>query len=397
MGCQQSSVKYEAVSRSKLRKQHMKDAIVNGEAFAVAHYNYAKSLEEMGFALKDFAHFEFLNLESSSDGEHDVVGESDRGDGAPVFRGGASSAAPFPYVFPDLNSHFEKASESAMEVWKISGLLVDKQGHKSNSGFGKLLRSFSHSLRRSRPDNNALIPRDDFNLEESDIHPPVLSLMFEWENRLYDQVEAHEDMQAEYHKQLYILNKLQREKTDLATFEKKKEVVTNLRKEYEIEENHLKSAIQSINNLRDEKLFPKLFQLVQGMVTMWQTMKDQHESQLNIATMLKDNMKLSPSKTETTEQHRKSTNMLLETVKKWDRQYSKLVESQKAFIKALEKWLELSVILFAVGLDGKVFFPTSVEHPLLKGCSLFGRTNLGLRKNLELRLQEHLLVILLKS
>ncbi|XVF51970.1 hypothetical protein PTKIN_Ptkin04bG0227100 [Pterospermum kingtungense] len=396
----------------------MKEAVENGEAFAVAHYNYAKSLNDMGFALRNFAHFEVLNLKSSSDHqhrprEHDMV---DSGDGA-----GASTSTPLPWdfwnfdhetnyyylqrerrrrqrererertfdlskVFPDLNSHFEKASESAMVVWKTSGLLVDKRGHSSNSGFGELMRSFSHSFRRSRPDDNALIPRDDFNLEENEIRPPVLDSMFEWENRLYDRVKAHEHMQVEYHKQLYILNKLKREKTDLATFKKKKELVTNLHKDYDVEEKDMKSAIERVNMFRDEELFRKLFQLVQGMATMWQTMKNQHENQLNIATMLKDNMKLSPSKTETTEQHHKSTNMLLETVKKWDRQYSKLVESQKAFIKALEKWLELSVIPFAVGLDGKVFFPTSVEHPPIERLLSLWKNKLGVEKKLTVEI-----------
>lgn len=122
---------------------------------------------------------------------------------------------------------------------------------------------------------------------------------------------------------------------------------------------------------------------------MWETMKVQHENQSRIAKVLRDNLDLSQSTTETTEHHHERTIQLLAVVQDWYMQFCKLIDHQKEYTKALSNWLRLNLIPIERSMKEKVSSPPRLENPLFKGSSLVGRTSLI---NFRMRWEEVLLI-----
>lgn len=96
---------------------------------------------------------------------------------------------------------------------------------------------------------------------------------------------------------------------------------------------------------------------------MWETMKVQHENQSRIAKVLRDNLDLSQSTTETTEHHHERTIQLLAVVQDWYMQFCKLIDHQKEYTKALSNWLRLNLIPIERSMKEKVSSPPRLENP----------------------------------
>ncbi|XVF74593.1 hypothetical protein PTKIN_Ptkin13bG0122300 [Pterospermum kingtungense] len=272
-------------------------------------------------------------------------------------------------VFTELDDHFLKASESAHEVSKMleatrlhyHSNFADNRGHIDHSARVMRVITWNHAFRGLKLDNDNA--KDDFDSEENETHATVLDKMLAWEKKLYDEVKAGELMKLEYQRKVAALNKLKKRGANSEALEKAKAAVSHLHTRYIVDMQSMDSTVSEINRLRDEQLCPKLVQLVDGMATMWETMKVQHESQSRIVAILRDNLDLSQSTTETTEHHHERTIQLLAVVQDWHMQFCKVVDHQKEYIKALNNWLRLNLIPIESSLKEKVSSPPRVENP----------------------------------
>ncbi|XVF26736.1 hypothetical protein REPUB_Repub14bG0044100 [Reevesia pubescens] len=272
-------------------------------------------------------------------------------------------------VFEQLDDHFLKASESAHEVSKMleatrlhyHSNFADNRGHIDHSARVMRVITWNRSFRGVKLDNDDNA-KDDFDSEENETHATVLDKMLAWEKKLYDEVKAGELMKFEYQRKVSSLNKLKKRGTNSEVLEKAKAAVSHLHTRYIVDMQSMDSTVSEINRLRDEQLYPKLVQLVDGMATMWEIMKVQHESQSRIVTALKD-LDLSQSPKETTEHHHERTIQLLAIVQDWHMQFCKLVDHQKEYIKALNNWLRLNLIPIESSLKEKVSSPPRIENP----------------------------------
>ncbi|OMO66778.1 hypothetical protein COLO4_30387 [Corchorus olitorius] len=272
-------------------------------------------------------------------------------------------------VFQELDDHFLKASESAHEVSKMleatrlhyHSNFADNRGHIDHSARVMRVITWNRSFRGFKPED-ADNAKDDFDSEENETHATVLDKLLAWEKKLYDEVKAGELMKFEYQRKVAALNKLKKRGTNSEALEKAKAGVSHLHTRYIVDMQSMDSTVSEINRLRDEQLYPKLVQLVDGMATMWETMKVQHESQSRIATVLKD-LDLSHSPKETSEHHHERTIQLLAIVQDWHMQFCKLVDHQKEYIKALNNWLRLNLVPIESSLKEKVSSPPRVASP----------------------------------
>ncbi|XWS19010.1 hypothetical protein CRYUN_Cryun32bG0093900 [Craigia yunnanensis] len=271
-------------------------------------------------------------------------------------------------VFAELDDHFLKASESAYEVSKMleatrlhyHSNFADNRGHIDHSARVMRVITWNRSFRGLNDADNA---KDDFDSGENETHATVLDKMLAWEKKLYDEVKAGELMKFEYQMKVATLNKLKKRGTNSEALEKAKASVSRLHTRYIVDMQTMDSTVSEINRLRDELLYPKLVQLVDGMATMWETMKVQHESQSRIVEVLRDNLDLSQSTKETSEHHHERTIQLLAIVHDWHMQFCKLVDHQKEHIKALSNWLRLNIIPIESSVKEKVSSPPRVENP----------------------------------
>lgn len=71
-------------------------------------------------------------------------------------------------------------------------------------------------------------------------------------------------MKIEYQRKVSSLNKQKKRGTNTESLEKLKAAVSHLHTRYIVDMQSMDSTVSEINRLRDEQLYPKLVQLVDG-------------------------------------------------------------------------------------------------------------------------------------
>ncbi|KAJ9537479.1 hypothetical protein OSB04_030212 [Centaurea solstitialis] len=297
-------------------------------------------------------------------------------------------------IFTQLDDFFLKASESANEVSKMleanrlhyhSNFADNREASDADSEatdsivsktnkelfFPMLTWHIDHSARVMRVITwnrsfkgfpEAADDKDDFDSEENETHATVLDKMLAWEKKLYDEVKAGELMKLEYQKKIASLNKLKKRNASTDHLERTKATVSHLHTRYIVDMQSMDSTVSEINRLRDEQLYPKLVQLVEGMAVMWESMRVQHDNQSKIAQALRS-LDISHSPKETSEHHYKNTRQLHVYVEMWHSQFEKLMLNQKEYVKFLNNWLKLNLIPIDNNLREKVSSPQRPQNP----------------------------------
>ncbi|XP_054780463.1 protein ROLLING AND ERECT LEAF 2-like [Prosopis cineraria] len=273
-------------------------------------------------------------------------------------------------IFTLLDDDFLKASESAHEVSKMleatrlhyHSNFADNRGHIDHSARVMRVITWNRSF-KGMP--NLDDGTDDLDYDEDETHATILDKLLAWEKKLYDEVKAGELMKFEYQKKVASLNKLKKRGTNTEALEKAKASVSHLHTRYIVDMQSLDSTVSEIASLRDEQLYPRLVNLVDGMATMWKTMHDHHEKQYNVVMLLKTLD--SQSSSETSEHHHDRTYQLLVVVQGWCSQFDKLVTNQKGYIKALNNWLKLNLLPIESNFKEMVSSPPRVRNPPIQG------------------------------
>ncbi|WCJ40486.1 hypothetical protein M5689_021401 [Euphorbia peplus] len=227
-------------------------------------------------------------------------------------------------IFGDLDIHFLKAFESTLEVSQM----LD---YHSN---------FSHDQ-----------PND--YIEDIETLGTVLNKLLAWETKLYDEIKAREGIKYDYQKKMSVLTKQKKQGSNLKSLEKLKASISHLHTRYIVEVQSTVSTAAKINSIRDEQLYPKLVQLVDGMAMMWKSMLLQHESQLKIVYPLKSLDNPQPLN-ESSKYQYNCTIQLYGAVRGWHTQFCGLIEYQKDFVRGLHRWSELSLIPIETNLEEKM-------------------------------------------
>lgn len=270
-------------------------------------------------------------------------------------------------VFVELDDHFLQASESAHDVSKMleatrlhyHSNFADNRGHIDHSARVMRVITWNRSFRGLPMVDDV---KDDFDSEEHETHATVLDKLLAWEKKLYDEVKAGELMKLDYQRKVAMLNKQKKRGTNSEALEKIKAAVSHLHTRYIVDMQSMDSTVLEINRLRDEQLYPKLVQLVDGMALMWGTMQFHHKSQSKVVTALQS-LDISQSPKETSEHHHERTIQLWAVVQEWNSQFCKLIDHQKAYIKALNSWLKLNLIPIESSLREKVSSPPRIQTP----------------------------------
>jgi len=98
---------------------------------------------------------------------------------------------------------------------------------------------------------------------------------------------------------------------------------------------------------------------------MWETMHAQHTSQLKIIWDLK-NLDFSLAPKETSEQHLEGTVHLHRLLGRWSSEFQDLVRYEKAYIRALNEWVNLNLIPIESNLNDEVSSPPCILQPAIQ-------------------------------
>ncbi|PIA42632.1 hypothetical protein AQUCO_02000227v1 [Aquilegia coerulea] len=269
-------------------------------------------------------------------------------------------------ILSDLDDKFLKAYQSAYDVSKLleanrlhyHSNFADNRGHIDHSA--KLMRviTWNRSIKGLQSANDA---NDDY-LDPQESLASVLDKLLAWEKKLYDEVKAGEHMKLEYQRKVALLNKRKNHGTHSEALERAKAAVSHLHTRYIVDMQSMDSTVSEIAQLRDDHLYPKLVELVDGMATMWETMNAQHRAQMKIVEDLRS-LDVSDTPMETSEDHHIRTIQLCGVAGDWHAQFKKLVSHQKDYILNLNSWLKLNLVPIESNLKEKVSSPPRVQRP----------------------------------
>ncbi|KAG6698492.1 hypothetical protein I3842_08G023000 [Carya illinoinensis] len=270
-------------------------------------------------------------------------------------------------VLSELDDHFLKASQSAQEVSNMleatrlhyHSNFADNRGHIDHSERVMRVITWNKSFRALATSEGG---KDDFDSEENETHATVLDKLLAWEKKLHQEVKQGELMKLEYQRKVSLLNKQKKRNVSAESLEKTKAAVSHLHTRYIVDMQSMDSTVLEVNRLRDEQLYPKLVELVDGMAQMWATMRAHHKNQLTLVIDLKS-LDIAHAPKETTKHHHDRTIQLWNVVEKWHSQFEKLATHQKQYIRALNNWLKLNLIPIESSLKEKISSPPRVQHP----------------------------------
>ncbi|KZV56095.1 hypothetical protein F511_06112 [Dorcoceras hygrometricum] len=286
---------------------------------------------------------------------------------APVKKNSGGSNLNLVQIFTDMDDCFLKASESSHEVSRMleatrlhyHSNFADKRGNINHSDRVMRVITWNRSFKGLSTENDGM---DDFDSEEQETHATVLDKMLAWEKKLYDEVKTGEQMKFEYQKKVDRLNKLKQRGSNLEALERMKAAVSHLHTRYIVDMQSMDSTVSEINRLRDERLYPKLVTLVDGMAAMWETMRAHHERKYEIVQALRL-LGDSQSPKETNDHHFERTRELVGVIREWHSNIDELMTQQREYIKAIHGWLKLNLVPIDINLNEKVTSPGRSQNP----------------------------------
>ncbi|KAI3873186.1 hypothetical protein MKW92_039472 [Papaver armeniacum] len=237
-------------------------------------------------------------------------------------------------LLKELDNHFLSASQSAAEVSRMleanrlhfHSNYADNRGHIDHSKRVMQVITWNKSFRGLQND------------ETDETLASVLDKILAWEKKLYDEIKVA------------LLNRQKSRNTSDSSLEKTKAAVSHLHTRYIIDMQSLDSTVSEIDTLRDERLYPKLVSLVDGI-------------QLKIVTDIKF-LDTSNAPLETSDKHHQCTVQLHDVVEDWYAQLKAVMSHKKAFVKALNSWLKLNLIPVDSSLKEQVSSPPRVRPPV---------------------------------
>ncbi|WCJ40489.1 hypothetical protein M5689_021404 [Euphorbia peplus] len=228
-------------------------------------------------------------------------------------------------IIGDLDNHFLKAFESMLEVSQM----LDYQSNV--------------------PDN-----KQNEHIEEIETIASMLNKLLAWETKLYDELKVGEAIKYDYQKKVSLLNKQKiHHGSNPKSLENLKTSITHLHTRYLVETQSTVYAAAKIIHIRDQQLYPKLVQLIDGMAYMWKSLLLHHESQFKSVYSLKslDN----PEALNGSSKYQYNcTIQLCGAARVWHTQFCGFIEYQKNFVRALHRWSQLSLIPIETNLEKKM-------------------------------------------
>lgn len=270
-----------------------------------------------------------------------------------------------------LDDQFLKAYESAGDVSKM--LEATRMHYHSNFAGSRGHINHSDKIMRVITWNRSFkgLPQQDdmdgkIENDEPETHAVILDKLLAWEKKLYEEVKAGEVMKIEYQRKVARLNKQKKRGIRPEVLEKTKAAVSHLHTRYIVDMQSMDSTVSEISHLRDDLLYPKLVELVNGMARMWRSMHDHHRIQFKIIIDNRAPYEIPLPPKETTDEHYKQTFQLHKTAKELHLQLQNLIENQKEYVKNLNEWVRLSIIPIESSLKEKVSSPPRAPETPIK-------------------------------
>ncbi|KAK4264679.1 hypothetical protein QN277_025821 [Acacia crassicarpa] len=165
----------------------------------------------------------------------------------------------------------------------------------------------------------------------------TLEQLYAWEKRLYREVMGEEKLRILYEKKYKRLKDLDGRGAESDKINDTWASVKHIQSEINVVVAYISVVSREIDKLRDHKLLPELYILIEGLIKLWKYMGSCQRKQFQIITKAKSHIHiLDPSRNHSNPQ---ATLRLEKMILNWGTCFSNLVNTLKDVVKYLNEWL----------------------------------------------------------
>ncbi|KAJ7978690.1 Protein of unknown function (DUF630 and DUF632) [Quillaja saponaria] len=260
-------------------------------------------------------------------------------------------------VAREIEIQFVRASESGTEIAKMLevGKLPYDRKHGVYQASSKMLHVVTPSLsvvssqpsssksaaESSSNNDNVISAHLDFDedlVTRAGNLSSILQKLYLWEKKLYNEVKVEEKMRVSHEKKCHKLKRLDERGAEAHKIDSTRTLIRSLSTKIRIAIQVVDKISVTINKIRDEELWPRLNELIQGLTRMWKSMLECHRSQCEAIREAR-NLGSIGSRKKFSDAHLEATRQLEHELVDWTSSFSDWVTFQKDYVKALNKWL----------------------------------------------------------
>ncbi|OVA10901.1 protein of unknown function DUF632 [Macleaya cordata] len=259
-------------------------------------------------------------------------------------------------VVREIKAQFERASDSGIEVSKIleAGKLPYNRKNAVYQVSSKMLHSMTPPLSvvSSQPSTSKSAESSSSTEKDGSIFlgfdegvgralvnlSSTLQQLYIWEKKLYEEVKAEEKMRLIHDRKCRRLKRLDEKGAEAHKVDSTRTLVRTLSTKIRIAIQVVDKISVKINKLRDEELWPKINELIHGLIRMWAIMLECHRNQCQAIAEAK-NLDAIAFNRKFNDTHLEATVQLELELLNWILRFSSWVLAQKAFVRALNSWL----------------------------------------------------------
>ncbi|OAY37504.1 nitrate regulatory gene2 protein isoform X1 [Manihot esculenta] len=247
---------------------------------------------------------------------------------------------------------FERASDSGKEIAQM--LEVGRLPYQRKHAVSKMLHVVTPSLSvvSSQPSTSksaeassstdkadpAYLEIDEDLKMRSNNLSATLQKLHLWEKKLYNEVKAEEKMRVAHERKCRKLKHLDERGAEVHKVDATRTLIRNLSTKIKIAIQVVDKISVTINNIRDEELWPQLNKLIQGLSRMWKSMLECHQNQCQAIKEAKGFGSIGSGK-KLGDDHLKATLQLEHDLLNWTSSFSSWIGAQKGYVRALNSWL----------------------------------------------------------
>ncbi|KAL8142544.1 hypothetical protein V2J09_015576 [Rumex salicifolius] len=246
-------------------------------------------------------------------------------------------------VVREIQVQFERASASGGELAQILevGKLPFNRKSSAYQVSSKMLGAIAPSLPSTSKESDASSSvgdvDEDIRLSSRSLSA-TLQKLYLWEKKLLEEVKVEEKMRVEHDKKVERLQRLEAKGAEAQKTDATRNGIRNLSTKIRISIAIIDKISVKISKLRDEELWLKLIELIQGLARMWKAMLDCHHSQFQAVEGARGLDAIAFSKN-SSDAHLESVLEFERELINWTTGFSNWINTQKGYVKSLNEWL----------------------------------------------------------
>ncbi|KAL9670530.1 hypothetical protein QQ045_008083 [Rhodiola kirilowii] len=275
------------------------------------------------------------------------VVDSEKSEGVRTRGGGCSLGVS--EVVREIQTHFERASEAGNELGSMLEVGKHHYGRKLRGYRGKVSSKMLHAMKpsvSSQPSTSSASEIGSSNFTDIDEGTgqsskslsATLHKLHVWEKKLFAEVKAEEKMREDHDKRSQKLKHLDEKGAEAHKVEATRTLIRNLSTKIRIAIQIVDKISVTINNIRDDELWPQLNDLINGFARMWKCMVECHHNQL-LAIGEANDLDAVAAHKKPSHSNLETMNRLVQELCAWTFGFSSWVSTQRKFIKSLNCWL----------------------------------------------------------